>query len=385
MKILYTSVVNIGTEKGSSVHFLNLAHALQSRGQEVVVVALGRPAHGSANGLKVHSVPKIKTPKATTLLSDLLLGLTIVRLTISTRFDVLYHRDVPLANRWARTLGIPSIVEVNGIYVDELRAAGMNELGLRLYRYREMQVVRGARRIICVTAGIRDQLVSHYGVHHDQCVVVPNATDTELFRPQPKLECQQQVGLKPEDYNIGFVGAFKPWIDFERLLTATKCLHDQNIPARFTLVGDGLKYEEVKQQIKQCGLTESIQLIGRVPHKMIPRWIGAFDVCVAPSAGTYVRRIGKSSMKLFEYMACARPVVATALPSIIETIETAQAGLLYDIGDTNMLTQHLLSLYHDVSLREAMGVRGREYVVKHHSWDRVAERIEAVMLELLAK
>ncbi len=385
MRILYASAVNIGTEKGSSVHFLNLAHALQSKGHEVIVVARGRPACGRANGLRVYSTPETPVPKAKTLLDDLLLILMIVRLTISTHFDILYHRDIPLANRWARLLGIPSIVEVDGIYVDELRAAGMTEPVLRLYRYREMQVVRGAHKIICVTEGIRDQLVSRYGVHRNRCIVVPNATNTELFRPRSKSECQRQVGLKPENYNIGFVGAFQPWVDFELLLTAIKSLRDQNIPVHLTLVGDGPKYEEVKQQVKRHGVTGSVQLTGHAPHKEVPCWIGAFDVTVAPFKRIRNERIGLSPLKLFEYMACARPVVATALPGITETIQAAQAGLLYPIGDTNMLTQHLLSLYHDVGLRETMGRRGREYVVKYHSWNSVAERVESIMLELRAK
>jgi len=385
MKILYASTVNIGTKKGSSVHFLNLARALQSRGHEVVVVALGRPACGNANGLKVYSVPKIMASKATTLLTDLLLGLTIFRLTVTTRFDVLYHRGIALANRWACLFGIPSITEVNGIQVDEFRAAGMSELGLRLYRYREKQIVTNARRVICVTEGIRDQLVGRYAAPHDQCIVLPNAADTVLFRPRPKMKCQEQVGLIPENYNIGFVGAFQPWVDFDSLLRAVQILRNQNVPVRCTFLGDGDRYQEVKQQVKQHQLTERVQLIGYVPHKMVPCWIGAFDVCVAPFTRARNELIGLSPLKLFEYMACARPVVAAALPGTIEPVETAQSGLLYPVEDTNALAQCLLSLCRDVSLGEAMGARGREYVVKHHRWDSVAERIEAVILELLTE
>ena len=387
MKILYAGAIDLDVNKGDTVHFLHLARALQSRGHEVVVVAHGRPVCGSADGLKVYSVPKASTSRAilNRFLDDGSLLLTLVRLTLSIPFDVLYQRGIPLINSWSRLLRrLPSIVEVNGIYADELSMRGVRGWKLQLYRHREMQIIKNAHRLICITGGIRDQLASRYTVPYDQCIVLSNAADTEVFRPLSKTKCRQQVGLASERYHIGFVGTLQPWIDFDSLLEAIQTLCRRPVPLYCTLVGDGVRKQELQQQIENRQLTNCVQLVGRVPHDVVPYWVGAFDVCVAPFTRARNELIGLSPLKLFEYMACGRPVVATALPGIIEPVETAQAGLLYGVEDANMLADRLLTLYRDVGLREAMGARGREYAVKHHSWDSVAERTEAIAFDLLA-
>ena len=149
-------------------------------------------------------------------------------------------------------------------------------------------------------------------------------------------------------------------------------------------MGDGLIFAHIKQLVQQYNLEKYVQLVGRVPHFEIPDWIGAFDVCIAPFSRERNEEIGLSPLKLYEYMACARPVVATALPGITETIEASQCGLVYPVGDTDTLQEHLHTLYKHADLRISMGERGRDYAVKHHSWDSVAKRTEQLMLHLVS-
>jgi glycosyltransferase involved in cell wall biosynthesis len=278
-------------------------------------------------------------------------------------------------------LGIPAIAEVNGIQADEFSSAGMSRWGLLVHRLRERATVRSADRLICVTEGIQKRLVQYYGVEPERCRVVPNATDVEHFRPLPKPVCQKRVGLVGKDFNIGFVGSFQPWVDFDTLLDATGVLQSFDVPVRVTLVGDGITERDIRHGIEKRGISSAVRLMGRVPHSEVPTWIGSFDVCVEPSGQAYVQEIGKSSMKLFEYMACARPVVATALPSVQQTIEEAQCGLLYCPGDYGGLADHLRHLFENPEEKDRMGMRGRAYAVQNHSWARVAQRIEAVMEE----
>ena len=384
MKILYTGMVNLHRGRGDAIHFTYLAYALQARGHQLAVVARGPRDFGRQRGIEFYPTPDIKLPKAGTLFNDLSTLAILARLLHTQKFDVLYHRSVPMANRLAHRATIPVITEVNGIQIDEFQAAGMRNLGIRLYRCREQQIVTNADTIVCVTEGIRDRLRDIYAVSEDQCTVIANATDTTMFSPQPQQICQEKVGLSTANYNVGFVGAFQPWIDFDHLFKATQTLRAQKVPIYLALVGDGPKFAHVKQQAQHYALEKHVHFVGRVPHSEIPDWIGAFDVCVAPSGEPYVQQIGKSSMKLYEYMACARPVVATALPGIAETIAASQCGFVYRVGDTNALQQHLHTLYKDDDLRMLMGKRGRDYVIKHHSWESVAGRTEKLMLHLLS-
>ena len=379
MRILYAGVVDVDGDRADKIHFVSLARALRSMGHELLVLAHGRQVPGDLAGMDVHLITKDAWPGISRPWNDTQLLASLARLGLASHFDVLYQRGVPLANRWARLASIPAIAEVNGIHVDELKSRGIRGVRLRLFAMREQQIIQGATRVICVTGGLREQVVQRYRVKPDRCVVINNGTDIEMFRPRPRQDCLAQTGLSSETFNIGFIGAFQPWIDFEAMLQAAKRLCEQALPVQLILVGDGPSYSEVAQRRDELGLEQVVHLVGRVPHNLVPVWLGAFDVCLAPSSGAYVQTIGKSSMKLFEYMASSRPVVSSALPGESEIIVAAQAGMLYQPGDDARLAAHLAKLYQDPVLREQMGRHGRAYVTQHHSWDRVAEQTEAVM------
>lgn len=374
MKILYASTLDLNQEKASTIHFLALARALSAKGHQLTTIS--RSTYASVESAASHFPP---LRKVKVLFYDWALLFLLLKRLLRGHFDVLYHRDVPLINVLARLFSVPTIVEVNGIYVDELKAAGMSNLGVSLYRLRERAVVRHANRVICVTEGIREQLIARYSVPADRCVVIPNATDTAEFTPSDKAACREAVGLAPQPYHIGFVGKFQPWIDFSTLLRAVQILRADGIPVQCTLIGNGERYQEIVALRQQLHLTECVHMPGYVPHNHITQWIGAFDVCVATFTHKRNARIGLSPLKLFEYLACGRPVVVTALPGLIEVIQESQGGLLYDLGDAEDLARNLSLLYSDTAKRETMGRRGREYVVRAHSWDHVASQVEAIV------
>jgi glycosyltransferase involved in cell wall biosynthesis len=118
---------------------------------------------------------------------------------------------------------------------------------------------------------------------------------------------------------------------------------------------------------------------GRQDQTDIPKWLSAFDAGIAPFKKARNETIGLSPLKLFEYMACERPIIATTLPGIIEPVEAAQSGRLYSIEDPGSMAQQFLWLYQNPDLRILMGKRGREYILKHHSWAVVAEKVEQIM------
>ncbi len=379
MNILYASTLNLSIEKGDSLHFAQLAAALQRRGHRITVVARGWRAYDSFRPLNARLIPRLPGSRWFPQLNDALLQKVLTAYLQLGKFDILYHRGIPGANRLARQHAIPSIVEVNGIKTDELRLETGNMQWIDYHRHREAQIVRDANQVICVTKGIRDQLIQRYAVLPEKCVVIPNAADTHIFSPMPKQECRKKLGVPSDAYHIGFVGTFQHWIDFETLLQALAVLARSSIPVRCTLIGNGPKLSDVLVRTQELKLQSQIHFAGRVPHENIPCWVNAFDVCVAPFTRLRNEQIGISPLKLFEYMACERPVVATELPGISGVIRNADAGLLYAAENPKDLAAQLLALYANSDLARKFGRNGRNYVAENHSWDRVAEQIEAVM------
>jgi glycosyltransferase involved in cell wall biosynthesis len=266
--------------------------------------------------------------------------------------------------------------------MEELRLRGFSMLRLAFHKVRETQIVNAANHCVCVTEGIRDQLIRDFQVAEKNCSVISNAADTELFQPLTQKECQQNLGLPQDKFHLGFVGTFQEWVDFDILFSSLIILRDQGIPIYCTLVGDGSLEPYLRHQVQKFALSDIVLFAGRQDQTEIPKWMGAFDVGIAPFKEARNKTIGLSPLKLFEYMACERPVIATALPGIIKPVEAAQAGLLYSIGDQGSMAQQFLWLYQNPDSRILMGKRGREYVLKHHSWAGVAEKIERIMEEV---
>jgi glycosyltransferase involved in cell wall biosynthesis len=104
--------------------------------------------------------------------------------------------------------------------------------------------------------------------------------------------------------------------------------------------------------------------------------IAAADVCVVLHKQT--RSYPGDSMKLWEYLACGRPVVATAGPGYGDTIEGMGCGLATKPDDPGDLARQLLYLLVDQELRNAMGERGRKAVLRSHTWAARAEQLEQV-------
>ena len=383
MKILYAATVDVSRERGDSLHFAQLAYALQNRGHELTIVARGEELHSALRGLdSVHLVPRVYVPNLSVLVNDFRLIASLKRRFSEEQFDLVYQRGIPGLNQLAKKQHTPSMVEVNGIRVDELAARGASDLRLQFYQWRERRIVHQANKVVCVTPGIKRQLVERYGVSPERCAVIANAADTQKFTSMPRESCRHQLGLDEETFIIGFVGTFQSWIDFDCLLDSLKILVNLQIPLSCILIGSGPRVQEIEEKVLERNLQNNVSIIGRITHREIPLWINAFDVCVAPFTQNRNAAIGLSPLKLYEYMACERPVVATAIPGITELIDATRGGFTYPAGDHKVMANFCLDLYRDKDLREAVGKRGRHVVVEHHSWQSVARRTESIMVDL---
>lgn len=391
MRILYAGSVDLNQEKGDAIHFRSLAHALLQQEHELTIVAFGSDGAAQRHGLdqpnmSIHWISKARVPVIAKFLNDLYFWGLLLWLGFNGRrrgnpFSVIYHRGVVLANLCAQILGLPTIVEVNGIQVDEIAATGGGSRWLLPHQLRERLLVTAADRIICVTPGIQRELETRYQVLPSRCVVIENAADTERFQPQSQPAAQAAVGLNPAFFYIGFVGSFQPWVDFDCLLqTAADLRTEEQI--RWTIVGDGPRFLEIQRKVWAEDLDSLIYFAGRVPHYMIPTWCNAFDLCIAPFTQNRNDKIGVSPLKLYEYMACGRPIVATALPGIIETLQASQSGYTFPPGDAAAMAQQIRELFHAPALREQMGIRGRQYVLQHHSWRSVAAQTTQIMKQI---
>jgi glycosyltransferase involved in cell wall biosynthesis len=182
--------------------------------------------------------------------------------------------------------------------------------------------------------------------------------------------------LDPAAQYIGFVGSLTAWQGLETLIEAFANLPDDagRCP-RLLIIGDGSQRQNLENLAHRTGSSARIHFTGAIPYTQIPDFIAACDVLAAPKRPL---TSGYSTLKILEYMACARPVIASRVAGM-EMIEQAGAGLLSIPGDPIDL-QRTISQILDLPEAErlAMGQRARQFVVEHCTWEHTVDRILAL-------
>lgn len=289
------------------------------------------------------------------------------------RPDIVYYRwmDSPHALILAKILRVPCVCEVNGEPVPQW--PGSQNKFVRWVKQLSAQVVlKRCDRIVVLTEGLRTLIQERYGVPLERIVVLPSGTDVQRFAGRDAVACRLELGLLPNRPYIGFVGSFYRYQGLACLLDAM-ILVKQACPAvELLLVGDGEATEELKQRANEMGFGGSITWAGRIPYWEVPTWIGAMSVCVAPFRGD---RGEASPVKLFDYLACQRPVVASAIPSVVSTFTPDSGVQLVQPDDPRPLADAILSLLKDPSLCTALGKQGRQFVEERFSWTVIVERL----------
>jgi glycosyltransferase involved in cell wall biosynthesis len=239
---------------------------------------------------------------------------------------------------------------------------------------------RRAARVVTVTPGLRAMLVARFGIDPDRVSVVGNGTNLARLRPMDARTCRRTLGLPVDAPTVGFVGTFFHHQGVATLIAAAPAILAACPAARFLVVGDGPARDNWRDAVRAAGVREAFVFPGQVAHADVATWINAMDVCVAPFAGS---RGETSPLKLFDYLACGRPVVVSAIAAVAE--ESRASGGCLDVppDDPAALASAVRRLLADGALRQRLGDTGRAWVVRERGWDAVARRVLDVCTEAL--
>ncbi len=384
MRILYHHRTR--SKDGQAVHIGEMLAAFRGLGHELRVVApeaTEQSAFGSDAGL----VAKLKTALPGAAYELLEFGyslpeyLQISRACREFKPDVIYERYNlhTLSGVWAAArFGVPLLLEVNAPLFDERSAFG----GLSLpafARWTEESAWRKADAVLPVTKVLADRITRSTGPR-PHVVVIPNGINPEEFIvPVDNAAAKSRLGLAGQ-LVLGFTGFVREWHRVERVL---EFMASDASPGdtHFILVGDGPAKEGLIAQAAALGLQERTSFPGVVPRDAVRDYVAAFDVALQPHVVPYA-----SPLKLFEYMALGRAILAPDTANIREVLADGRDALLFDTADDKDFQEKLKRLSTDSALRDRLGSAARA-TVEHEglTWDRNAERIVALAERLLAE
>jgi len=348
-----------------------LAEELRREGHRVVVFAPRGSRPRGEIAVEVVDVPVLNAPVIRPLLVYALLFLLPLVHAWRHRPDCVYTRPQhsPLPVLLARLLRVPLVLEVNGDSHDHYRTLGASRWRLGFVDAVDGFLARGADLIVPITDGLARMLEVRYGVPADRMRVIGSGSDPELFRPLDALTCRQKLGLDVHASFVGFVGSFFRYQGIDTLIDAAPRILRAHPRARFLLVGDGVTRAEWAGRVETAGLGDAFVFTGQVPYADVATYIGAMSVCVAP----FLANRGETSpLKIFDYLACGRPVVASRIPAVEPIVAACGAVVAVPPDDPDALADAIVGLLADPGQSAQLGARGRDFIVKRHSWRQAA-------------
>lgn len=331
--------------------------------------------------LEVVEIPYLDLPVLRPLLIYLLLLLVPLLRAIRVSPDVIYMRTMhsPLSILLAKTTQAPLLIEVNGDSYSYYRAQRASAFRLGLIKLIDRANFRYCDRIIPISTGLQEMLWRRHRIPPEKTVLIESATDPELFHLMDRLACRQRLGLDPAGRYVGFVGSFFQHQGIDILIDAAPTILHRFPDVRFLLVGDGVMRQTWAERISERTLSASFLFTGQVPYSEVPLYIGATDLCVAPFLAD---RGDASPLKLFDYLACGRPVVASNIHPLHDLLSRAQGIASVPPEEPEMLAKEIIRLLEDQEAARRLGENGRRWVLEAHSWRAAAERLLQVCEEV---
>ena len=380
MKILYHH--RIRSKDGQYVHIEEMTNALKKLGHEIIMVgpaAVENEAFGADAGMV--AVLKKYLPRFVYELLELAYAVkdygSLVAAVKQHRPDCIYERYnlyLPSGVWLKQRFKLPMLLEVNAPLYDERKKYDGIALD-RLAKWSEHFAWRGADYVLPVTQ-VLAETVRRAGVPVSKIAVIPNGINLENFASVPEAhDAKTALGLQ-NCLVLGFIGFVREWHGIERVIDLVA--NDQDKKLHLLLVGDGPARESLEKHAKALAVADRVTFTGIIPRSKVASYIAAFDVALQPEVVAYA-----SPLKLFEYLALGRAIVAPATANIKEILVHEQNALLFDPKDPVGFYTAVRRLCEDAPLRARIATAARSTIAKLGlTWTNNAIRVTQLFSQL---
>ncbi len=388
MQILYFADIRFPLERANGIQTMQTCWALAARGHRVALVVRPDAAAEARDPFAFYGLPlqphltierlRVAGPPAARRLAYLMQagGRALGR----RRADVALTRDLGVAAlllSLPRAWRPPVAYESHGFAPEVGRALGNLLTGgqgaspskQRRLAARERQVWRAADAYVTITSALASELAAMFG-DRKAVAVVPDGVRLPAdhrFVPPPARTAA----------TVAYAGNLYPWKGVEILLRALTHLPDVR---GLVIGGHPLEPDlgRLKTLADELGLGARVAFTGHVAPSDVAAALADADVLVVPNTASAVSERHTSPLKLFEYLAAGRPIVASDLPSLREVLRDGVNAILVPAGDVRALAHGLRRVLDDADLGQRLA-RAAFECAADYSWDRRAERLEAAL------
>ncbi|MCR4283770.1 MAG: glycosyltransferase family 4 protein [Parcubacteria group bacterium] len=369
LKIFYIANARIPTEKAHGIQIMKMCEAFATKGADVTLVLPKRRNPIKQDPFSYYEVKPIfkikKLPSLDLLFIDSPVTFILSALVFSISvFGFLFFRkkDYVVYTRGEIILFLSKFLSRRLFWETHIKPSNID-------RYKK--AVRKIGGVIVVTKYYRDILIKEFNVLPEKLLYFPDSVDLDIFDIDiDKGEARRRLNLPIDKKIIVYTGSLLKWKGIETLIESANFLDDDNL---LYIVGDLKKDDSYYLPLVKS--SPNIKFVGLKPYGKIPLWLKASDVLVL--TGTEKNEISKyytSPLKLFEYMASGKPIIAPRLPSFLDILNENNSFLV-DSDDPRKLADRIKFVLANEA--QVQGITEKAYNdSKNYSWNKRSESIK---------
>ena len=390
-KLLYISLMRLPTEKAHGLQIMQNCEAFADAGCDVTLWvarrwntremrAVADPCryYGVRDNFAIRRIPCLDLfplfpadgagARFAFYLLQISYALFCALLLLVTRAEIYYSRDAFILSLLCRMRAKSSLAYEVHQFAQLGRGAAL-----------QRKVVRSVGSVIAVTARLNADLVSERGADPARTIVAHDGIRRARFGQLPdRASARQRIGWSPDAFIVGYVGRLHTLGMDKGVGLLVDALAAVDGACLALVGGPDDRAAALRIRWLDLGLPPARFLYaGHVSPDEVPLYLSAFDVCALPlPAETHFAQYA-SPMKLFEYMAAGRAIVASDLRSWSDVVRAEQTALLLPPDNVAAWSEAIDRLRLDDDLRARLGEKARARALEHYTWDVRAERILA--------
>ena len=304
------------------------------------------------------------------------------------RPDVIFASSPPLpvglAGWWiGRLKRRPFVFDVRDLWPESLIDLGAARADSRLAKTLDRAasfLYRRAARVVVTSDASRDALIRSGKAQPDKTLTVTNGVETDLFAPVAcASDARRALGMD-DVFTVSFIGTIGMAHDVDTVLRAAARFGGEGGAARrvkFAFVGEGPGKARAMDAAKRMAVG-NVEFLPAVPRERVPSVIGASDVCLISLKKAAVNA-EIIPVRLLEFMAGGKPVVAAASGQAARLLDESGGGLVVPQGDDAAMARAIRSLMDDPARGERMGANGRRLILERFTRERTAAQCLALL------
>lgn len=284
----------------------------------------------------------------------------------------------------ARALrGVPYLFTVADLWPEAAIQLGVlhNRALIWLSEALELFIYRRSAAVLSITAGIRDKIIAR-GIDRTKVRLVRNSVDLQFFRPGlDASELKQTIVDGERNFVVLYAGTFGMTQNLDVVLdAAAQCKANDNRHIQFVLAGEGGERERLESKAKQMGLS-NVRFLKPVSRSDMPALLNVADCVVVPVRDLELFSAALPT-KLFEAMACAKPIVLAMKGEAAEIVTEAQAGICVAPDNPIALHNAIVKIQNSPESAARLGENGRRYAMQHFDRDRRTAEVDDLLREI---